>query len=336
MNIIWADSSSELRKTLFQRTLGSFSIKEPPRLCKISTKQASQNSSHPSHKLKILLHNHESQAFALYSQVPIDAPTGPTFTVFPNLPLELQRKIWEFAATTHPRVIEVHSRNKVNKYKRMPYFLIDLVLGPSHRYYTTTSPISTNLLHTCRESRNIALAKHSFHTFLGRPFYFDTLRDILWMKTNAKFDAVTLRVGNNMYGQLDRQYKENCPSAMITKHQFRFLALSYEFWVKSPEVRRRYCELEGIWDHYAHGVTTVEKIFLVYTEQDQRDEAVKDAKAIYDHGISEMKFYSEVVIDSSVPDREYLKGIQLRRRYGLGFDVPPVEAILETDLKLIQ
>ncbi|KAJ8059188.1 hypothetical protein OCU04_012159 [Sclerotinia nivalis] len=269
------------------------------------------------------------------SQVQTDALTGPTFTIFPNLPLELQRKIWEFAAITHPRAIEVHPRYKRNTNKPVAYFYYFFGMVPRHRYYTTTSAIPTNLLHTCSESRNIALRQYSFHFFFGQPFYFNADRDILFVKGDAILDFSRTR--NRMITHTP--IEEGCTSSIVAKYKIRFLAIDYKTtdpflpWVRLQSAEQKRSWNIYFWSEYVLNGITVEKIFLVYTEQDQRNEAVEDAKAMYEHGKSKMKLYSRAVGTNGSSVREiYCKGIELRRRYGLGFKAPPVEAILDTEL----
>ncbi|KAF7871857.1 hypothetical protein EAF04_003964 [Stromatinia cepivora] len=133
--------------------------------------------------------------------------------------------------------------------------------------------------------------------------------------------------------------EEGCTSTIVAKYKIRFLVIDYQTtdpflpWRRfSSAERKRYWNIY-FWNEYMLDGITVEKIFLIYTEQDQRSEAVEDAKAMYDHGKRGMEFYSRLVgTNGSSVTESYHKGIELRRRYGLGFNVPLVEAILDTEL----
>ncbi|KAF7923726.1 uncharacterized protein EAE98_007544 [Botrytis deweyae] len=110
-----------------------------------------------------------------------------TFHNFPNLPLELRRAIWKFAAIPHYRAIQIETK----------YEGVTVEYGRPLNVWRrqAASPCYPNgLFETCRESREIAITKHDHskvHTIstplkegrnIPRRFYYNVDNDIMWMR----------------------------------------------------------------------------------------------------------------------------------------------------------
>ncbi|KAF5867764.1 uncharacterized protein Bfra_006962 [Botrytis fragariae] len=262
----------------------------------------------------------------LNSQEKIATPINQTFTLFPNLPLELQRKIWEFTAVPVPRAIEIQSKYKKNTNKYVTSFYEKVSIQRRIRYYTITSPIPTNLLHVCSESRNIALRNYSFRTFFRRPFYLNEDTDILWVRGPAIFGFLTR----------DGSIITHCPREegtfhhLVSKHKFRHLAIDYQaqrepfpIWSNFfPGQRNRDWNV-CFWSHYILEGLAIEKIYLVYTKTGRAEDGAGGSGECREKNVT-------VVIPGMFV--WYCRATELRRRLGLGFKAPPVEAILDTEL----
>ncbi|TGO45762.1 hypothetical protein BCON_0367g00010 [Botryotinia convoluta] len=269
----------------------------------------------------------------LNSQEQTDAPINQTFTIFPNLPPELQRKIWEFAAIPVPRAIEIHCQRMKYLRNQITKFFFKPINHPLWiQYCTTTNPIPASLLHTCSESRNIALRNYSFHFLLNRPFYSNVDTEILWMRGYAIFGFV--QGGNRVrfMAPEDDQYK-----FWISRYHFRYLAIDHRARLIIHN-EGRFAQTEEIffwnmnfWNRYVLEAPTVEKIYLVYNQPEQRTEALEEAKTLFEHGKIVMAKSSQYA-NTRVPNKYYCKFTGLRKKYGLGFKVPPVVAILDTEL----
>lgn len=267
-------------------------------------------------------------------QVPAENSTEPTFTIFPNLPLELQRKIWEFAAIPDRRIIEVHSTYKKNTNKCLNSFKWHFNSEDPVVYYTTTSPIPTDLLHVCSESRNVALRNYSFHTLFRRPFYFNEDTDILWVRGEPMIGINRIRC---MIIYTPRNYPRG--SRIHHNYKWRTLAIDYQtthcFQDRKTTLTQQKCDWNfQFWYEYVLNGMTLEKIYLVYSKPDQKDEAVAEAKSMIWWGAFWFRRFSQQypVFLPSGKISSFYRGSEWRRRHGLGFSAVPVEAILETEL----
>ncbi|TGO13648.1 hypothetical protein BTUL_0065g00040 [Botrytis tulipae] len=269
----------------------------------------------------------------LESQEQITTPINRTFTLFPNLPLELQRKIWEFAAVPVPRAIEIQCRRMKDMRHPITKFFFKSFINPLWiQYCTTTNPIPTPLLHTCSESRNLALRNYCFHYLLNRPFYSNVDTEILWMRGLAIFGFV--RGGNSVgfMGPEDDQYE-----FWLSRYNFRFLAIDHQSRLIIHN-EGQFTQTEEVlswnmnfWKRYVLEAPTVEKVYLVYNQREKRTEALEEAKILFEHGRIVMTQCSQYA-DTQVPSRYHCKFTGLRKKTGLGFKAPPVEAILDTEL----
>ncbi|ATZ51114.1 hypothetical protein BCIN_06g05480 [Botrytis cinerea B05.10] len=294
-------------------------------------------------KLKQLKPDKKTKLFPSLGSIPMDptsqeqtdTPIAQAFTVFPNLPLELQRKIWEFAAVPISRAIEIQSKYKKKTNKHITSFYEAFNIQRGVRYYTTTSPIPTNLLHTCIESRNIALRSYNFRTFFRRPFYINEDLDIFWVRGPAvigfpsKNDSIIIHCPREK-GKLHN---------LISEHKFRHLAIDYQaardpfpMWTSFfPGQRNRSWNM-CFWRDYILESPAIEKIYLVYTKLEEREMAREEAKNMSELGKDFMeKREKDVAVIIPGVYKWYCKASELRRRHGLGFKVPSVEAILDTE-----
>ncbi|TEY31044.1 hypothetical protein BOTCAL_0825g00030 [Botryotinia calthae] len=270
------------------------------------------------------------------SQEQTDAPIAQTFTVFPDLPLELQRKIWEFAAVPIPRAIEIQCKYKKNPNKHVTSFYEKVFnIQRRVRYYTTTSPIPTNLLHTCSESRNIALRNYSFRAFFRQPFYINEDLDVFWVRGPAIIGFPTKN--DSIITHCPRE--EGKLHKLISEHKFRYLAIDYQaardqfpMWTSFFPGQRNRCWNICFWSDYILESPAVEKIYLVYAKREEREMAREEAKNIFELGKEFMKKREEdVAVITPGVFKWHCRASELRRRHGLGFKVPPVEAIFDTE-----
>ncbi|KAF7913396.1 uncharacterized protein EAE98_011621 [Botrytis deweyae] len=270
----------------------------------------------------------------LNSQEQITAPINQTFTLFPNLPLELQRKVWEFAAVPIPRAIEIQSKFKENTNKYVISFYNKVFLfQPRCRFYTITSPVPTNLLHVCSESRNIALRNYSFRTFFRRPFYLNEDTDILWVRGPA---IVGFPTRNGIITQCPRE--EGTSHLLVSKYKFRHLAIDYQaqhkpfpMWSNFFPGQRDRCWNTCFWYSYILEGPAFEKIYLVYTKQEEQKMAQEEAESMFELGKIFMAA-REKHVQVFIPGVFICRATELRRRLGLGFKVPLIEAILDAEL----
>ncbi|KAF7917614.1 hypothetical protein EAE99_009280 [Botrytis elliptica] len=272
----------------------------------------------------------------LNSQEQITAPINQTFTLFPNLPLELQRKVWEFAAVPIPRAIEIQSKFKENANKYVTSFYEKISIQRRSRFYTITSPIPTNLLHVCSESRNIALRNYSFRTFFRRPFYLNEDTDILWVRGPAIVGFLTRK--GSIITQSPRE--EGTFHNLVSKYKFRHLAIDYQAqhtpfstWSNFfPGQRDRGWNV-SFWSSYILEGPAFEKIYMVYTKPEEQKMAQEEAESMFELGKMCMALW-EKDVTVVIPGKYtwYCRATELRRRLGLGFKVPPIEAILDAEL----
>ncbi|KAF7896611.1 uncharacterized protein EAF01_009014 [Botrytis porri] len=221
----------------------------------------------------------------LNSQEQIAAPTDQTFTIFPNLPLELQRKIWEFAAVPIPRTIEIQSKYKENTNKYVTSFYEKVFIRRRVLFDTVISPIPTNLLHVCSESRNIALRNYSFRTFFRRPFYLNEGRDILWVRGPA------IIVFLSKDGSITTHYprEEGTFRHLVSKYKFRHLAIDYQAQCKPSPMWSNFfpgqCNRSWnvcFWSNYILGGLAIERIYLVYTKPGEQKMAQEEAETMFE------------------------------------------------------
>lgn len=133
-------------------------------------------------------------------------------------------------------------------------------------------------------------------------------------------------------GPQDDQYE-----FWLSRYNFRFLAIDHQARLIIHN-EGQFTQTEEIlswnmnfWKRYILEAPTIEKVYLVYNQPKKRTEALKEAKTLFEHGKIVMMASSQDA-DIQVPNRYYCKFTELRKKTGLGFKVPPVEAILDTEL----
>jgi hypothetical protein len=111
---------------------------------------------------------------ALHSQI-TSTTDRLTFTVFPKLPLEIQMKIWDEAAS-EPQVVELVKTKK----NRTDVIDLQLPAVEACACVSGTPP----LLHTCHNSRTAALKKYQLYFLkeLLHPIYFNSEYDTISLK----------------------------------------------------------------------------------------------------------------------------------------------------------
>ncbi|KAI9642278.1 hypothetical protein NHQ30_009080 [Ciborinia camelliae] len=282
------------------------------------------------HTLKI-----KSTTTDINHQKQTDAPAYTTFTLFPNLPLELQRKIWEFAIPDG-RIIEIHSQDENRMQRFVAMFSVRFVRYCRRlKYHIPTTPIQTGLFHTCRESRNAIMRIRSLHTFFGRLFYINEDADLLWISGDLVIKLYSMRntsIGNPL---LDAGVWSQNTNVV------RYFAIDYYtnsvFYDQTGSLSVKPWWYSFIWTSYLLTRFTLERIYLVYTNQDQQQEVEEAAKLIFDCGKDIMAIYGQPIpphyrlLFGSWLD--YHQSAKLRREQGLELNMPTVEAILDTELR---
>jgi hypothetical protein len=150
------------------------------------------------------------------------ATTTPKFS---KLPLELREKIWKYAVA-EPRVVAVYVW-KCKENER---------LSPDKTVRLKTKSVIPPMLHTCQESRRIALQSYKpvFHEFLREyPVYFNFDQDILYFNDALAF-------GEACAGVLADTYELGVPRASISwQKNLRHMALDntdISGWVQSKMI----------------------------------------------------------------------------------------------------
>ncbi|TGO13539.1 hypothetical protein BTUL_0068g00480 [Botrytis tulipae] len=257
------------------------------------------------------------------SQVDIDAGN---FACFSNLPLELQRNIWEIAAVPQSRVIEIEiicERDAEGKIH--PNDDDDDDADDELLHWSPTQCSPTPLLGICRESRLIAMKYYKYSSFLDRPLFYNTDLDTLWVRGNPLFQSITNDPPSETTLEVlfwQRLYTELGP------YLFRSVALDFAgikehhniiSWGNIPQ-DPSLCTL------YAVSRTEVEKIYIVYSSGDCSDEVDQEVKYLMEN----MKWnarYSMEWIQEMLNERNERDGTNLTR-----WKMPTVEAILDTRL----
>ncbi|KAE9376145.1 hypothetical protein N431DRAFT_454718 [Stipitochalara longipes BDJ] len=111
----------------------------------------------------------------------MESDTSQRFTLFSKLAPELRDMIWGFALPG-PRIVAVHlaPRSRISSQNTI-------------RCKADVNPISTELLHTCSRSRQIALARYepAFKGPMRHPIYCDWERDTLYINGRVSLIAFT-------------------------------------------------------------------------------------------------------------------------------------------------
>ena len=137
------------------------------------------------------------------NEAPLVLPTessqdpNQTFTLFPDLPGELQIMIWKFATLlTEPRTFRVTTRRGSEGKDR------DWLLYPYRRHAHPSYNEVPILFHTTREARATALMSYQLsfsNEFAGKPVYFNFKRDTFL------FESLTSMFIFAGMGQLDEE-----------------------------------------------------------------------------------------------------------------------------------
>ncbi|KAB8299323.1 hypothetical protein EYC80_001396 [Monilinia laxa] len=197
---------------------------------------------------------------------------------FINLPLELQRKIWKHAAVSRSRVIQLKLCEFVNTYdpraSGMQYQI------PYKKYLPEV------LLETCSESRDIVKKIYKYTTFLGRPFCYDPDIDVFWVRGIIAFGlAQQLNLGRaeGFAGGLYEQKEQ----LIIRPYLFRSVALDFAAIKEShkdPITSTGVQDAHYFWPAISYGIpgTKIEKIYIVYSSGDLRDEVDREVEDFID------------------------------------------------------
>ncbi|KAF5875528.1 uncharacterized protein Bfra_003981 [Botrytis fragariae] len=258
------------------------------------------------------------------SQLNIDAGN---FTCFPKLPLELQRNIWEVAAVPQPRVIQIETiceRDAEGKIHLNDDDDDDADDEIEHWSPTQCSP--TPLLGICRESRSIAMKYYKYSSFLDRPLFYNTDLDTLWVRGNPLFQSITNDSPSETTLEVlfwQRRYTELGP------YLFRSVALDFAGikahheivpWGGNIPQDPNMCTL------YAVSKAEVEKVYIVYSSGDCRDEVDQEVKYL----VKRIKFsarHSNTWTQRMLREKNERDGTNLTK-----WKMPTVEAILDTRL----
>ncbi|KAF7881498.1 hypothetical protein EAF00_011867 [Botryotinia globosa] len=256
------------------------------------------------------------------SQVDIDADN---FTCFSNLPLELQRNIWEIAAVPQSRVIEIETiceRDAEGKIHPNDDEGDDADHELEHWSPTQCSP--TPLLGICRESRSIAMKYYKYSSFLDRPLFYNTDLDTLWVRGNPLFQSITNDPPSETTLEVlfwQRRFTELGP------YLFRSVALDFAGIKEHHNIMSWNIPQDpSLCTLYAVSRTEVEKIYIVYSSGDCRDEVDQEVKYL----VEKIKWnarYSREWIQEMLEERNERDGTNLTK-----WKMPTVEAILDTRL----
>ena len=106
------------------------------------------------------------------------APGTTEFHQFPKLPLELQLEVWKLAIA-EPRVVAIKTTT-ANSWEK-----VDGRMERNTNYYLKLTNTIPATLHTCQISRQEALKtyKPSFQAQIGKPIYFNGVKDILFFNS---------------------------------------------------------------------------------------------------------------------------------------------------------
>ncbi|KAF7931971.1 uncharacterized protein EAE97_008992 [Botrytis byssoidea] len=243
------------------------------------------------------------------------------FTCFSNLPLELQRKIWEIAAVPQSRIIEIETiceRDAEGK------------IHPNHDddelvHWSPTKCSPTPLLGICRESRSIAMKYHKYSSFLDRPLFYNTDLDTLWVRGNPLFQSITNDPPSETTLEVlfwQRRFTELGP------YLFRSVALDFAGIKEHHNIMSRgnIPQDPSLCTLYAVSRTEVEKIYIVYSSGDCRDEVDQEVKYLVEN-IKWSARYSREWIQEMLKERNERDGTNLTK-----WKMPTVEAILDTRL----
>ncbi|KAI9642166.1 hypothetical protein NHQ30_008968 [Ciborinia camelliae] len=247
------------------------------------------------------------------------------FTFFSKLPLELQREIWKHAAIPHRRVIEIVT-TRASWCECARAELAPDYYSYSLKHHTPTRRLPDDaLFHTCSESRKIAATKYKLITFCGSQLYCNPDQDILWIKGRSLFEfnfppdipyrPILLREG---------LHTDDEPS------KFSSFAFDLAEFNNRLEIRGYLSAnwLETFISNYALGeiwgrvsALRVERIYLVYSSEDQRYEARRKA-GLLRHRIK--SYFSRDDIFNPLFEESK---VQPTSRM-----IPWVEAVLDTEL----
>ncbi|QSZ29193.1 hypothetical protein DSL72_003704 [Monilinia vaccinii-corymbosi] len=241
---------------------------------------------------------------------------------FAKLPLELQRKIWEYAAITPSRVIQVETACERDDAGYVPD-IRDVI------YQTPTECSPTSLLETCLETQTIAMKNYKHSAFNGRPLFYNPDRDILWVRGNplVVFIPNTLAVEETI-GFREVLFDERT-RAPLGPYLFRSVALDFAGIKASRKCgpgwmhQRPHRPLVRL---YAVSGAKVEKLYIVYSSGDRRDEVDREVKRWEDDFdvIAEGSYLPEM-IRAIVEEKNKRDGTNLTR-----WKAPSIEAILDT------
>ncbi|KAA8570556.1 hypothetical protein MFRU_031g00300 [Monilinia fructicola] len=233
---------------------------------------------------------------------------------FADLPPEIQLKIWKHAAFSQPRVIELKICEQFTGLNE------NIPEGPSLEYQTPTGSIPTLLLKICHESRDIVQKSYKYTTFLGRPLCYDPDIDILWVRGKLVFPTTNFYHMYRVWGHVGALFEE--------KHQlptgpylFRSVALDFARLKESHQDFPVFAQ--GAPDFrvatlYGLSRTEVEKIYIVYSLGDPRDEVDLEVQDFIDK-LNSLHCHPWI--------NRFLNGTNLTE-----WTAPSVEAILDTEL----
>lgn len=256
----------------------------------------------------------------------VDVKSG-DFTCFPRLPLELQRKIWSYAAIPQSRAIQIETKSDRDAEGNLTGLY-------NFSYQSATKCSPTSLLGVCHESRTIALQNYPYSEFLDRPLFYNPDIDILWARGDPLSRLYETHGVHNPHASMEsfrssfwrRRYDSSGP------YQFRSIAIDFAGM-------REYQRLAALrpTDVYPHaqfvkffGLTRmeVEKVYIVYSSLDRRD----DVDAQVDKMAHTLQMIAEPhrnkpLLQNNLKDRNERDGTNLP-----DWKIPSVEAILDTRL----
>lgn len=156
-----------------------------------------------------------------------------TFTVFPNLPIELRLKIWEQAANK-PRIIPIVTADQ--RLKNDYRFLVSTgAFSPLPKFSWIADckpPITFSI---CRESRYETIGRYEkcFAHQLSRPIFFAPKTDVLLFVDAICLESFFGNVWKDPMGETDRKYVRRL--AFISREQGED---SFGAWVEQRQVSR--------------------------------------------------------------------------------------------------
>ncbi|KAF7952671.1 hypothetical protein EAE96_005902 [Botrytis aclada] len=207
------------------------------------------------------------------SQLDIDADD---FTFFSKLPLELQRKIWEFAAVPQSRAIQIETICERDAEGRVHTIEGDDDDDEELVHWSPTNCSPTPLLGICRESRSIAMKYYKYSSFLDRPLFYNPDLDTLWVRGNPLFPSVTDDPPSETTLEVlfwQRRYTELGP------YLFRSVALDFAGIKKHQKIAPSWQPIPQdpcLCTLYAISKTEVEKVYIVYSSRDCRDDVEQE------------------------------------------------------------